>query len=464
MCTATWYRLSVFERLPEPLRPIPVDSVLRAQQTTPLRVISLLIAGLGLTSLPGMIGAWSAQGLSASTIERALDVSLGFACLVAFVLAWRGRPTASAWTMLGGALLTWIVAMPSMGLASQADSQFLLTFPLLVAGLVLDRTALWGSAAVLVLAVAAGAWFDAAPGAGPLLPGFGVVALNLAIYCVLVDWFGTRVRQVVSAEAEKSAALAEANARLLVEQAERAQLERALATTERLEAIGRLSGAVAHDFNNLLMGMRSNVELSAELTEEPEVTEMLGVAIDFIDRASGLTGELLRFSRGESPNAELVDVHRLIRDAQRIYATLVGNGVELEFDLAASESVIAFNPSEFEQILLNLIVNAADAMPDGGKLQIGTRNPEPAKLADERDWTMLELIVVDEGTGITDTVMARMFQPFFTTKRKGTGIGLATVHDIVTKAGGSISVESEIGRGSTFRLSFPLHGARSQEA
>jgi two-component system cell cycle sensor histidine kinase/response regulator CckA len=277
-----------------------------------------------------------------------------------------------------------------------------------------------------------------------------VVAINLAVYCVLVDWLGTRMRQVISAEAEKSAALADANARLLAEQAERAQLERALATTERLEAIGRLAGSVAHDFNNLLLGMRSNVEISAELNQEPEVAEMLGVAIDFIDRASGLTGELLRFSKGESPTAELVDVHRLIRDAQRIYVTLVGNGVELEFDLAANESIIAFNPSAFEQILLNLIVNAADAMPDGGKLEIGTRNPDGL--------SMLELIVADEWTGISDTVMARMFQPFFTTKRKGTGIGLATVHDIVTKAGGSIRVESEIGRGSTFRLSFPLHG------
>jgi signal transduction histidine kinase len=463
MGSPTWYRLSVFEWLPEPLRPIPVDSVLRARQAAPLRVISLLIGALGLTSLPGMIAAWSAQGLSATTIDLALNVSLGVTGLVAFVLAWRGRLEASAWVMLGGGLLIWVVAMPSMGLASQASSQFLLTYPLLLAGLVLDRTALWSSAVVLILAVAAGAWFDAEPGVGPMLPGFNVIALNLVVYCVLVDWFGTRMRQVISAEAEKSAALADANARLLVEQAERAQLERALATTERLEAIGRLAGSVAHDFNNLLLGMRGNVELSAALNKEPEIAEMLGVTIDVIDRASGLTGELLRFSKGESPTAELLDVHRLIRDAQRIYVTLVGNGVELEFDLAASESIIAFNPSAFEQILLNLIINAADAMPDGGKLEIGTRNPEPSPTA-AGGLSMLELIVADEGTGISDTVMARMFQPFFTTKRKGTGIGLATVHDIVTKAGGSISVESKLGLGSTFRLSFPLHREDTQQA
>jgi signal transduction histidine kinase len=404
-----------------------------------------------------MIAAWSTQGPSARAIELALDVGLGVACLVAFVLAWRGRLAASTWAMLVGALSMWIVAMPTMGLASQADEQFLLTGPLLLAGLVLDRTALWSSAAVLIVAVAAGAWFDAEPGSGPMLPGFPSIAINLVLYCVLVDWFGTRVRQVISAEAEKSAALAQANARLLVEQDGRAQLERALATTERLEAIGRLAGSVAHDFNNLLMGMRGHVELSAQLTEEPEITEMLGVTLDFIDRASGLTSALLRFSKGESATAELLDVHRLIRDAERIYVTLVGNGVQLEFDLAASESVIAFNPSAFEQILLNLIVNAADAMPDGGKLEISTRNPESSP-------AMLELIVADEGTGITNTVMARMFQPFFTTKRKGTGIGLATVHDIVTKAGGSISVQSELGRGSTFCLSFPLHDASSPEA
>jgi signal transduction histidine kinase len=462
VCSPTWYRLSVFEWLPEPLRPIPVDSVLRARQAAPLRVISLLIGALGLTSLPGMIAAWSAQGLSATTIDLALNVSLGVTGLVAFVLAWRGRLEASAWAMLVGGLLIWVVAMPTMGLASQASSQFLLTYPLLLAGLVLDRTALWSSAVVLILAVAAGAWFDAEPGVGPMLPGFNVIALNLVVYCVLVDWFGTRMRQVISAEAEKSAALADANARLLVEQAERAQLERALATTERLEAIGRLAGSVAHDFNNLLMGVRSNVELSAALNKEPEIAEMLEVTIDVIDRATGLTGELLRFSKGESPTAELLDVHRLIRDAKRIYVTLVGNGVELEFDLAASESIIAFNPSAFEQILLNLIVNAADAMPDGGKLEIGTRNPEPTPMA-AGGLSTLELIVADEGTGISDTVMARMFQPFFTTKRKGTGIGLATVHDIVTKAGGSISVESKLGLGSTFRLSFPLHRDRAQQ-
>jgi signal transduction histidine kinase len=454
----------VFEWLPEPLRPATVDGVLRARQAAALRVIGLLIGALGSTSLPGMIAAWSRQGLSATTIDLALDVSLGVTGLVAFVLAWRGRLAASAWAMLVGGLLIWVVAMPTMGLAARTNSQLLLTYPLLLAGLVLDRTALWGSALMLMLAIAAGAWVDAEPGDGPLLPGFSVVAINLAVYCVLVDWFGTRMRQVISAEAEKSAALADANARLLVEQADRAQLERALATTERLEAIGRLAGSVAHDFNNLLMGVRSNVELSAAINKEPEIAEMLGVTLDCIDRASGLTGELLRFSRGESPTAELLDVHRLIRDAQRIYVTLVGNGVELEFDLAASESVIAFNPSEFEQILLNLIVNAADAMPDGGKLEIGTRNPEPTTPTAVGGLSMLELIVADEGTGITDTVMARMFQPFFTTKRKGTGIGLATVHDIVTKAGGSISVESQIGHGSTFRLSFPLHDARGQQA
>jgi hypothetical protein len=136
--------LSVFERLPEHLRPVPVDSVLGAQQATPLRVISLLIAALGLSSLPNMITTWSAQGLSDSTLELALDVCLGVACLLAFVLAWRGRLSASAWAMLGGALLIWVIAMPTRGLASQADAQLLLTGPLLLAGLVLDRTALWG--------------------------------------------------------------------------------------------------------------------------------------------------------------------------------------------------------------------------------------------------------------------------------------------------------------------------------
>lgn len=452
----------MFEWLPEPLRPVPVDSVLRARQAAPLRVISLLIGALGLTSLPAMLAAWSEQGLTVTTIDLALNVSLGVTGLIAFVLAWRGRLVESAWAMLAGALLTWVVAMPTMGLASQASSLFLLTYPLLLAGLVLDRAALWGSAAVLIFAAAAGAWFDAEPGVGAPLPGFGFVAINVAVYCVLVDWFGTRMRQVISAEAENAAALAEANARLLVEQAERAALERALATNERLEAIGRLAGSVAHDFNNLLAGIRSNVELSAEINAEPEVSEMLGVTIDFIDRASGLTGALLRFSKGESPTAELLDVHRLIRDAQRIYATLVGNDVELEFDLAASESTVAFNPSAFEQILLNLIVNASDAMPDGGKLEIGTRNPAPT--TEGGTPTMLELIVADEGTGISDTVQARMFQPFFTTKHKGTGIGLATVHEIVTKAGGSITVESELGHGSTFRLSFPLHVSQSQQA
>lgn len=274
-----------------------------------------------------------------------------------------------------------------------------------------------------------------------------------AILVVSLTFLMNRLHQAFIDEAEKSEALEAANTRLIEEQLDKSQLERALATNQRLESVGRLAGSVAHDFNNLLMGMRGNIELSAEDSAKPETREMLTVTLELIDRAVGLTRNLLRFSRGESLGAEHLDVHRLIQDTERIYQSVIGNGVELVFTLDAERVLVAFNPTQFEQILLNLIVNAADAMPDGGRLRVTTRNIT-------RDGVeLLELTVDDEGEGMSEAVMTMIFQPYFTTKKTGSGIGLATVHEIVTQSGGDIRVESEVGRGTTFRLSFPLEVA-----
>jgi two-component system, cell cycle sensor histidine kinase and response regulator CckA len=255
---------------------------------------------------------------------------------------------------------------------------------------------------------------------------------------------------------------------------ERAGLEAQLHQAQRLESIGHLAGGVAHDFNNLLAGIMNYAGLvSATLDEElsrrglseaeafvtlaQDVQEITNVA----KRAAALTRQLLIFSRRTAVQPEVLDLSAVVRDLANLLRTTVGETVGLRTVFDPDLPLIKVDRGQIDQVFMNLAVNARDAMPDGGELEIKTAtfeaDEEYALLHAMEPGTYVRLTVSDTGTGMSEDVVARAFEPFFTTKPKGegSGLGLATVYGIVTKAEGDVVVLSELGSGTTVRVDLP---------
>ena len=241
--------------------------------------------------------------------------------------------------------------------------------------------------------------------------------------------------------------------------------------SERLRTLGQLASGIAHDFNNLLAAILSYAGFVAEESaDRPSVRADAEQIQAAAQRAAKLTRQLLIFSRRESAETEVLDLNVIIADMRGLLSTSILSAsttghTELRIGPVAHLAAIVGDRGQMEQVLLNLAVNARDAMPQGGTLTVGTSAVEldegHARLhAGIVPGPHVELAVSDTGTGMSPQVAARIFEPFFTTKAegKGTGLGLATVNGIVTEAGGSMSVESEEGAGTTFRLRFPAAG------
>ncbi|MEJ2077006.1 MAG: PAS domain S-box protein [Acidobacteriota bacterium] len=248
---------------------------------------------------------------------------------------------------------------------------------------------------------------------------------------------------------------------------EKIELEEQLRQSQKMEAIGRLAGGVAHDFNNLLTAIEgySEIVLNSIRQTDPlrkDVQEIRKAA----DRATALTQQLLAFSRKQSIEPRVMDLNERILDSRAMLERVVGEDVELLFELCAEAPLILADPHQIDQVLLNLVANARDAMPDGGKLMISTRldteRQEEGRLFSDSDGGEIVVLTLrDSGLGMDEATRKRIFEPFFTTKEKGkgTGLGLATVYGIVQQNNGSISVHSEEGHGTTFEICF----ARSSE-
>jgi len=240
------------------------------------------------------------------------------------------------------------------------------------------------------------------------------------------------------------------------------ELESNLLQAQKMESVGRLAGGIAHDFNNILTAIRGNVDLLLEtLAPGDERVEEVTEIRDAAERASALTRQLLAFSRKQFLQPRELDLNGLVRDVEKMLRRVIGEDIALLTMPGDALGLVRADPGQVQQALLNLVVNARDAMPEGGMLTIDTRN---VRLSSTEGTAIglppgeyVSLVVRDTGTGMTPEVRARIFEPFFTTKAqgKGTGLGLATVYGIMQQSGGTITVESELGRGSTFRLFFP---------
>jgi len=239
------------------------------------------------------------------------------------------------------------------------------------------------------------------------------------------------------------------------------RLQQQLTQSQKMEAIGRLAGGVAHDFNNLLTVITSYSDLVyQDLPPDDPRRDDVDQVRKAADGAAALTRQLLAFSRQQVLEPKVIDLNSVVDNLKKILQRVIGEDVELTTVLAAELAAVKADVSQIEQILMNLAVNARDAMPTGGKLTIETTNvdydPERQQRSDgSTEFVMLA--VTDTGTGMDEATKARIFEPFFTTKQpgKGTGLGLATVYAIVTQAGGFIWVYSELGHGTSFKIYLP---------
>lgn len=244
---------------------------------------------------------------------------------------------------------------------------------------------------------------------------------------------------------------------------EKRQLEERLRQTLKMEAIGRLAGGVAHDFNNLLTVINGYTDLLLGQMEPGDarydsLTQIRKAGL----RASGLTRQLLAFSRKTVLVPAVIDLNELLLDMEKLLYPLLGENVVLQIKTSNPLWRVKVDPTEMSQVVINLCVNARDAMPQGGVLRVETANVDldeahAAVVEGARPGPHVCLTVADTGTGMDDATKARIFEPFFTTKgpEKGTGLGLATVYGIVRQSGGHIEVESEVGKGTTFRVYLP---------
>lgn len=248
-----------------------------------------------------------------------------------------------------------------------------------------------------------------------------------------------------------------------IDVSEKRDLEQQLRQSQKMQAIGRVAGGVAHDFNNLLTVIQGNTELLLDgAPEGSALRQGLNQVAKAVSRASALTGQLLAFSRKQILQPQVIDLADLTSDTHKMLERVIGDRVDLAFSAEAGLWAAKADPNQLQQVLMNLVVNARDAMPDGGTITIELSNLHLDAARASPDGSVppgsfVELRVTDSGAGMDEATRSRIFEPFFSTKGpgRGTGLGLSTVYGIVKQSRGHILVDSELGAGTTFRVLLP---------
>ncbi len=247
----------------------------------------------------------------------------------------------------------------------------------------------------------------------------------------------------------------------------RLEAEEALRRAQRMEAIGQLTGGVAHDFNNLLTAILGNLEILGRRVTEPRVLRLVENAVRAADRGAKLTGQLLAFARKQRLQTQAVDVNLLVQSMATLLRSTLGGTVEVDLETSPELRRALADPTQLELVVLNLAINARDAMPEGGRLTIRTENVaivRPSRPEDPPPGNFVALTVADVGTGMAADVLARAFEPFFTTKEvgKGSGLGLPQVLGVAQQLGGGVRIASHVGVGTSVTVYLPQ--ARAEDA
>jgi two-component system, cell cycle sensor histidine kinase and response regulator CckA len=248
----------------------------------------------------------------------------------------------------------------------------------------------------------------------------------------------------------------------------RRAIESRLLETQKLESIGRLAGGVAHDFNNMLTAILGNLDLATHSSSIEQARPLLAEVRLTAERSAALTQQLLAFARRQVVEPKVLEPGGLVSKLTSLLRRLLGDRIELTLELGSDGRVRA-DASQLEQVVLNLITNARDSMPDGGRVQLSTSDlalsAPSAEHPDVAPGRYVRLTVADDGVGIAPAALPQIFEPFFTTRAGGTGLGLATCYGIVKQSGGHITVQSELGRGATFSVYLPrVDGAESVDS
>lgn len=254
-----------------------------------------------------------------------------------------------------------------------------------------------------------------------------------------------------------------------VETTEQKALEGQMAQSQKMQAVGQLAGGIAHDFNNVLTAiiMASDLLLANHRPSDPSFPDIMNIKQN-ANRAASLVRQLLAFSRKQTLRPEVLNLTDVLADLRMLLARLVGNTIKLKVDHGRDLWPVRVDIGQFEQVVVNLAVNARDAMPSGGDLTVRTKNVTTDECATygyrelpAADYVAVE--VEDTGSGIAPDVLKKIFEPFFTTKEvgKGTGLGLSMVYGIIKQTGGFIFCDLEVGKGTTFRIFLPRHVAEA---
>jgi signal transduction histidine kinase/CheY-like chemotaxis protein len=417
------------------MRRIPIDAPQDKRNALMLETV-LFIAGAAALSMA--VVSHVTKGAAGR------DEALGALAIAVFAwscvhLSRRGyfRLSASL-TVIGGLALIWL-SYATYGLQAQSSVQMTHLMPLLFAGLLLGRAAVWWAALANAIALAIGAWVDMAhatnaAAASAVLPNLFLSAMNFLVLAVILDRLILSSQRAIQRSVELE---------IEIEQKELAYAR--LLQTQRMEAIGRLSTGVAHDFNNILSVI---LGLATSSRHRGSVDTILPGIRQAARRGAMITRRLLSFSRTQVRQVSTFDLAAAVDEARTLILPMFSRNIEVRLNIPHPGPLIRADRDELELTLLNIVGNACDAMPKGGRFGLSIESSGDHAL----------ISIEDTGVGMTPDVLARLFEPFFTTKpkEKGTGIGMAIVHRFVADSRGKMDVDSAPGQGTRIRIRLPL--------
>lgn len=383
------------------------------------------------------------------TVSLLTSLGVSAMALWSFALIRAGRVRQALLQLLAVVAAAMLTAYAGAGLEAQTFEQPIQVMWLFAAGIMVGRRALWAMYFVLLLSMGLGARTDAlATGDLDLLLGdVAIRAVMFLMIAIVIDRTVRSMRVSLDEATAQTTALASVNAQLAGEIRAREQAQARVLHAQKVEAVGRMASGVAHDFNHLLALMLGYHERARDSSDAAIRAQALAGLESALQRARAMTGKLLQFARDDPRCVERFDAIEAIREVAPMLRQILGSRIPLSLTLPDAPCPIAFDRAQFPLVLVNLAANAAQAMPNGGRLEIVAI----------MDAAGLHLSVHDTGHGMSDDIRTRALEPFFTTRPpgEGTGLGLSAVDGLVRDAGGSVTIESIAGAGTSVQITLP---------